>query len=352
MDDNHLPTLIQRKIFSDALQKGREALRKCRRERRRATREAARAWSCATEAKGKGKGKAKTRRHGEARAKSKASRRRAAAAAADAEFANMLEQDLRKAREAHDRAEEAEYLRLLGEDMKRAQAAHRRAVDEEFARLLAEDRRKAQEAQRQAQEEAARKEREREKEKERRRQEEEEKRRRKAEEEEEEEERRRKAAEEEERGRRAEHEDSVCKEKGREHPFFFPESPPLTGPEGAYVQAYLEARLGIYEEKWAVLRNTAIVVRPLHFRDVPWPSFGKVLGVEDITVERVQEFVCHLHGCVQGSPTAKAIRSEMVRWHPDKIGRVLDRVVKGDHEAVTEAAGNVARILTQLREVC
>ena len=37
----------------------------------------------------------------------------------------------------------------------------------------------------------------------------------------------------------------------------------------------------------------------------------------------------------------------MLRWHPDKFeGKVLGKVVEGDREAVREAAGRVARILT------
>ncbi|KAH9959405.1 hypothetical protein BC827DRAFT_501044 [Russula dissimulans] len=340
MDDKHLPALVRRKIFVDALREGREALRECTRERRSRAAKEARARRRAEPPK------TKTRRRAESK-----KRRYAAAAAADAEFARLLEKDLKKARAAHDRAE---YLRLVEQDLKNARAAHRRAEDEEFARLLAEDLRRAREAQRRA-EEAARKEKERERrrqEEERRKKavEEEEERRRKAEEEE----RRREAAEEELRRRRAKHERAHRKQR-RERPSFLQGTPPpLAGAEAAYAQALLGAQLRTYQEKWAVLRNSTIAVRPLRFCDIPWPSFGNVLGVEDITVERVQEFVCHpLYASVQGSPRgqgAKAIRSEMLRWHPDKFPKVLERVVEGDREVVREAAENVARILNQLTE--
>ncbi|KAF8500389.1 hypothetical protein F5888DRAFT_1610201, partial [Russula emetica] len=81
----------------------------------------------------------------------------------------------------------------------------------------------------------------------------------------------------------------------------------------------------------------------LSFDDIPWPSLETVRCVDDITEERVLAFVCH--------PLARAcsvsLRSEMLRWHPDKFeGKVLDTVTIDHREAVREAAGLVARILT------
>ncbi|KAI0277992.1 hypothetical protein BGY98DRAFT_976166 [Russula aff. rugulosa BPL654] len=108
----------------------------------------------------------------------------------------------------------------------------------------------------------------------------------------------------------------------------------------------LVTRLRVYEEKWAVLRGNAVGVENLSFYDIPWPSFENVLCVGDITEERVLAFVRHpLHEHIQGQ--AKSIRSEMLRWHPDKFnGKVLGKVIEGDREAVKEAAGRVARILS------
>ena len=88
------------------------------------------------------------------------------------------------------------------------------------------------------------------------------------------------------------------------------------------------------------------------FHEIPWPSFENVGGVQDITEERVLAFVCHpLHEHIQGpgGGQAKSLRSEMLRWHPDKFeGKVLGKVVEGDREVVKEAAGRVARILTNV----
>jgi hypothetical protein len=114
-------------------------------------------------------------------------------------------------------------------------------------------------------------------------------------------------------------------------------------------QSSLVTRLRVYEEKWAALRSNAIGVEHLSFYDIPWPSFENTRGSVDIIEERVLAFVCHpLHEHIQGGGgQARSLRSEMLRWHPDKFeGKVLGRVVEGDREAVREAAGRVARILT------
>lgn len=86
----------------------------------------------------------------------------------------------------------------------------------------------------------------------------------------------------------------------------------------------------------------------LTFCDVPWPVFEDVRRIEDVTQERVLAFVFHpVHAHVQCEEPAKAVRSEIFRWHPDKFnGKVLNRVVEGDREAVKETAGHVARIST------
>ncbi|KAH9059571.1 hypothetical protein EDB87DRAFT_1563022 [Lactarius vividus] len=104
-----------------------------------------------------------------------------------------------------------------------------------------------------------------------------------------------------------------------------------------------------YEDKWTALRAD-VRVRPLGFSDIPWPLFGIATSAAHITPEQVLEFLCHpQRESVQSAGLAKAIRSEMLRWHPDKFnGKVLNLVMESDREAVKEAAGEVARILVQL----
>ncbi|KAH9974705.1 hypothetical protein BGW80DRAFT_1170236, partial [Lactifluus volemus] len=91
----------------------------------------------------------------------------------------------------------------------------------------------------------------------------------------------------------------------------------------------------------------------LGFGDVPWPVFGTVESMEDITLQRVGEFVFHAQReSVHAAPQVKSIRHELLRWHPDKFQwQVLDKVRQGDRKAVQEVAEKVARILTQLNLV-
>ena len=73
--------------------------------------------------------------------------------------------------------------------------------------------------------------------------------------------------------------------------------------------------------------------------------FEDVRRVDDVTWDRILTFV--LHERAQGEGQAKAVRSEMLRWHPNKFnGKVLAKIIKEDREAVRETAGHVARILT------
>ncbi|KAI0305209.1 hypothetical protein B0F90DRAFT_1616749, partial [Multifurca ochricompacta] len=88
----------------------------------------------------------------------------------------------------------------------------------------------------------------------------------------------------------------------------------------------------------------------LGFSNIPWPMFSIPSGIEDITQERVEEFMCYARrDSMQGVGQGRSIRWEMLRWHPDKFDRnVLDKVMECDREAVRTAAGIVARILTQI----
>jgi flagellar biosynthesis GTPase FlhF len=216
------------------------------------------------------------------------------AAAEEAERARVLEQESRRMPCAHCKEEaEAKIARQREEERRKAEAVWRRAQDAAFARMLEEDRRRAQEAHRRAMEQ----------------------------EEEERESRER------ERRERERHE--------RE-----------TSSATASVPPRLAQRLHLYEAKWDELRKNRVAVGQLRFCDVPWPVFEDVRRVDDVTRERVLAFV--LHGRKEGDEQAKAVRSEMLRWHPDKFnGKVLDKVIEGDREAVRDTAGHVARILTR-----
>lgn len=243
-------------------------------------------------------------------------------------------------RAADERREAAE----AGERLQRAEE------DAEFMRLLAEDQRKAQEAQRRAEEERRLKEEIEARERRRRRKREAEERRRKRaerlervrlEQERLDQELRAQERLEQER-REQERREQERREREQEA------RRQRVAAEAALAEQVAEWHR-FYEKKWAVLRAD-VQVHPLAFSDIPWPLFGIPASAEDITLERVQEFLCHpQRESVQSAGPAKSLRSEMLRWHPDKFNaKMLNKVVEGEREVVLEAAGKVARFLTQL----
>jgi hypothetical protein len=256
------------------------------------------------------------------------------------------ESERRKAAVARRRAEDAEFARLLEQDWERANAAQCRAEeDAEYARLIEEDARKAREAQRKAEEEE-----EKERVKERARLHEEERRRARAQEaqrraEEREAAERREREQLEEKRRRAEQKAAAERERQEREKLFKKAMDEAK-------QSWLVERFRVYEETWAALRANAAGVEHLGFRDIPWPVFANVRSADDVTEERVLEFVGHPLYKSTRDPSgsqAKTLRSEMLRWHPDKFeGKVLNRVVEADREAVNKAAGHVVRILNRL----
>ena len=108
-----------------------------------------------------------------------------------------------------------------------------------------------------------------------------------------------------------------------------------------------------YEDRWTRLRSST-AAESLKINDIPWPWFDNVQCLDDITDERVVEFVGHplqRHMQAPSGGLAKATRFEMLRWHPDKFdGQVLNQVVGEHREIVKAAAGRIAQILIMSNE--
>ena len=106
-----------------------------------------------------------------------------------------------------------------------------------------------------------------------------------------------------------------------------------------------------YEDRWTQLRGNTAGVELLRINDIPWPWFDYVQCLDDITDERVLEFVRHplQRHMGPGGGLAKARRFEMLRWHPDHFdGKVLSKVVGEHQDIVREAAARIVRILTNV----
>ena len=136
------------------------------------------------------------------------------------------------------------------------------------------------------------------------------------------------------------------------------------------------ARWGAYEEAW---RGLLSAPKGVVFGDVPWPVWvedeggGKekkltmtisltgrdwvqkkkrrIIGLADITVERVQDFLLAPLGIRGNTITQKArIRSSFLRWHPDKLGWLIDRVKDEDVDDVKTGIGIVMESLQRMNE--
>ncbi|KAH7888567.1 hypothetical protein F5I97DRAFT_716938 [Phlebopus sp. FC_14] len=99
-----------------------------------------------------------------------------------------------------------------------------------------------------------------------------------------------------------------------------------------------------YESRWAILSGSS---EALSFHDIPWPVYPSPLCAQDITVERICHFIMHpVHSSNQSR--RERIRTALLRWHPDRFRRMLQRVTESDRRAVEEGVGIVARCLNDL----
>lgn len=104
-----------------------------------------------------------------------------------------------------------------------------------------------------------------------------------------------------------------------------------------------------YQERWTTLNGETSASDPLTFRTIPWPTLAKPKVAEDISPSRVTMFLLSpLHS--EDQTRKERIKSALRRWHPDRFGRLLGRVVDEDKEAVEKAVGTVVRCLNNLLE--
>jgi len=108
-----------------------------------------------------------------------------------------------------------------------------------------------------------------------------------------------------------------------------------------------------YDQAWVnmptKLREDTISLR---FDDIPWPLKGvgeREFQIRDLTVKRVEEFLMESLTVRNVSCTKKErIRSSFLRWHPDKLGWLLQRVHPEDIEMVQMGIGIVMESLQRL----
>lgn len=125
------------------------------------------------------------------------------------------------------------------------------------------------------------------------------------------------------------------------------------------IEAQILQRWNTYEQAWAELssrlKSATEDFTPqtfLKFNDIPWPL--KRVGeqefqIDDLTTQRVDDFLLESLTVRNVQYTKKdRIRSSLLRWHPDKLGRLLQRVDPKDIETVKKGIGIVVESLQRL----
>ncbi|EPQ57566.1 hypothetical protein GLOTRDRAFT_74465 [Gloeophyllum trabeum ATCC 11539] len=101
-----------------------------------------------------------------------------------------------------------------------------------------------------------------------------------------------------------------------------------------------------YETRWDKLKMPDFD-EALTFRTIPWPLTYIPKTIEDIHPHAITFFLLSpLHS--EEQPRKERIRSALLRWHPDRFRRLLDRVEETDRKAVEEGVGVITRCINDL----
>lgn len=94
-----------------------------------------------------------------------------------------------------------------------------------------------------------------------------------------------------------------------------------------------------YENGWSKISSTS---DRLTFRSIPWPTLNPPPNPSSITADSIAFFIFSpLHS---GSLSRKdRIKEALRRWHPDRFGRFLNKVIDEEKGDVEEGVGIVAR---------
>ncbi|KAI6046106.1 hypothetical protein EDC04DRAFT_2518153, partial [Pisolithus marmoratus] len=108
-------------------------------------------------------------------------------------------------------------------------------------------------------------------------------------------------------------------------------------------RAVLEAWNG-YESRWAAITSSC---EALSFEEIPWPVLVPPRDAADITADKIVTFILHpAHSLHQSRK--EIIRSALLRWHPDRFRRLLQRIPESERKAVEEGICAVTRCLNDL----
>jgi hypothetical protein len=99
-----------------------------------------------------------------------------------------------------------------------------------------------------------------------------------------------------------------------------------------------------YQEQWKSFEEATTSTKKLHLKDIPWPFTGS-----ELTKDAVKDFL--LHDIPESADQKKAIRKELLRYHPDKfMQRVSSRIVDNEkeRESIEERINHLSSCLNDI----
>ncbi|GAB4819883.1 hypothetical protein N2152v2_006929 [Parachlorella kessleri] len=109
----------------------------------------------------------------------------------------------------------------------------------------------------------------------------------------------------------------------------------------AVAQGQAGAKRASYEARWQFF-TTKHTDAPIHYKDVPW-----ILPQETASQEELQHVV--LYGASTHEEKRRRLRSELVRWHPDKfVSKFGARLAEGDRQRVLDRVNATSQLLNAL----
>lgn len=110
------------------------------------------------------------------------------------------------------------------------------------------------------------------------------------------------------------------------------------------------ARWAAYECAWGKLNVSS---EPVTFESMPWPLVQKPQTTNDLRdPSAIAQFLFETIGLDESAVTRKErLRSSLLRWHPDKLGGLLARVVETDLPTVKDGIDAVFMSVKNLQDM-